>query len=233
MRCPYCGGLNSERASFCAQCGRDLPHAQANPRQQPYQPSRQQSPSPSQQPPYQPAQRPFPTRPTQPPYQPPRSPQPTPIAVPPRQASVPQPPRVAPLVPPPVQPQQAIAAPANFPPRTMVHLKALQSEAVPFTVLDDAIVDKRKKVVRIVYRRCAPWQQVATLLKAFNEQDTKAVETIIVQGTVERETTPYEFSNGQLRFDRAVRLGSQTMNRYQIETGNGFESDSLRFVLSE
>jgi coenzyme F420-reducing hydrogenase delta subunit len=109
----------------------------------------------------------------------------------------------------------------------------LESEAVPFTLLNDAVVDKRKKVVRIAYQRCAPWQQMATLLKAFQEQDTQVVETVLVQGIVERETTNYEFTNGQLRFDRNVRLGSQTLNRYQIETGNGFDTDSLRIVLSE
>jgi hypothetical protein len=36
-----------------------------------------------------------------------------------------------------------------------------------------------------------------------------------------------------LIYDRAVRLGGQTNNRYQIETGNGFEVDSVRIVLSE
>ena len=239
MRCPYCGGLNSERASFCAQCGRDLPHAQANTRQQPvqqpYQPSRQQ---PAQRPPYSPAQHPFPTqgatRPAQQPHQPARMPQQTPAAMPSRQAPV-QPP-IRPPAPPSIQPQQLqqqAEAPAHFPPHTIAHLRELESEAVPFTILDDAIVDKRKKVIRIVYRRCAPWEQVATLLKVFNEQDTKAVDTVIVQGIVEREATPYEFSNGQLRFDRNVRLGSQTLSRYQIETGNGFENDSLRIVLAE
>ncbi len=236
MRCPYCGGLNSERASFCAQCGRDLPHAQMNTRQQPaqqsYQPPRQQPPHP-QRPPYQPAQRPSPTqgatRPAPPSYQP----QQVPSAIPPRQAPVQQPTRTPFPVAPSLQPQQVVEPPANFPPHTMAHLNALQDEAVPYTLLDDAVVDGRKKLIRIVYRRCAPWQQVATLLKAFNEQPAQAFATVIVQGSVERETTPYEFSNGQLRFDRNVRLGSQTLNRYQVETGNGFESDSLRIVLSE
>jgi len=235
MRCPYCGSLNSEQASFCAQCGRDLPHAQTNtrqqPAQQPYQPPRQQLPQ-SQRPPYQPTQHPFPTqgatRPAPPAYQP----QQVPVAVPPRQAPVQQPMRTPfPGTPPPQQ--QVVETPANFPPHTMAHLKALQDEAVPYTLLGEAVVDGRKKMIRIAYRRCAPWQQIATLLKAFNEQPAQAFATVIVQGSVERETTPYEFSNGQLRFDRNVRLGSQTMNRYQIETGNGFESDSIRIVLSE
>ena len=154
--------------------------------------------------------------------------------MPPRQAPTQQP--IRPPALPPIQPQQsqqAVEPPAHFPPRTIAHLKELESEAVPFTLLNDAVVDKRKKVVRIAYQCCAPWQQMATLLKAFQEQDTQVVETVLVQGIVERETTNYEFTNGQLRFDRNVRLGSQTLNRYQIETGNGFDTDSLRIVLSE
>ncbi|MBA2284806.1 MAG: hypothetical protein H0W02_04940, partial [Ktedonobacteraceae bacterium] len=43
----------------------------------------------------------------------------------------------------------------------------------------------------------------------------------------------YSFTNGELTFDRDVRLGSQITNRYVIETGNGFESDSVRIVLTE
>ena len=232
MRCPYCGGLNSERASFCVQCGRDLPHTPANTRQQPYQPPRQQPPQAIQRQSYQPAQRPSPPQgagrsPVQ--QQPTRVPQQPPVTFPPRQAPVQQPVRVATP-----DPSLSVAEPpAHFPPHTMEHLKGLQNEAVPFTLLDDTIVDRRKKVLRIAYRRCAAWQQVATLLKVFNEQDTRGVETVIVQGIVEREETPYEFSNGQLRFDRNVRLGSQTINRYQIETGTGLENDSLRIVLSE
>src|SRR5579883_2393527 len=30
MRCPYCGGLNQDRAVFCVSCGRDLKRAPAN-----------------------------------------------------------------------------------------------------------------------------------------------------------------------------------------------------------
>lgn len=224
MRCPYCGGLNAEKASFCAQCGRDLVPVQT--RQQPGKTQQQQSP-------YLPAPRPKPTsqsaaRPA-PPYQPPRPPQPTTV---PRQAPVTQqPPRMPVSVP---QPQQVIEPPVPFPPRTMTQLRALQAEAVPYTVADDTVAAGRKKIVRIVYRRCAAWQQVATLLKAFEEQkQVEAFDTIIVQGVLEQDKTIYAFTNGQLQFDRGVRLGSQTLNRYQIETGSGFESDSVRILLEE
>ena len=222
MRCPYCGGLNAEKASFCAQCGRDLVPVQT--RQQPGQTQQQQSP-------YLPAPRPKPAtqgaaRPT-PPYQPPRPSQPTTA---PRQAPVTQqPPRI-----PMPQPQQVVEPPVQFPPRTMTQLRELEAEALPYTVADDIAADGRKKIVRIVYRRCAAWQQVATLLKAFNEQkQLEAFATIIVQGVLEQDKSAYAFTNGQLQFDRGVRLGGQILNRYQIETGSGFESDSVRILLEE
>lgn len=227
MRCSYCGGLNAERASFCAQCGRDLPPVQA--RQQPAHTPRQQP----QQSPYLPAPPPTPTpqgtaRPT-PPYQQPRPPQQQPVSVP-RQAPV-QPPRIP--VPVPQPPQQVAEPPMSFPPRTVTQLKELQAEAMPYTQIGDTISAGRKKIIRIAYRRCAAWQQVATLLKAFNDQSAGTFDTIIVQGVLEQDTSPYSFTNGQLQFDRSVRLGSQTLNRYQIETGNGFEIDSVRIVLAE
>lgn len=222
MHCPYCGGLNAENASFCAHCGRDLLPVQA------LQPQRQ----PQQQSPFLPAHRPAPpthgaTR-TQPAYQPPRPPE-QPVAVP-RQVPV-----QTPLpVPPPPLPQQVVEAPAQFPPRNMQQLKALQTEAMPYSVVNETVATGRKKIIRIVYRRCAAWQQVATLLQAFSEQkQTEPFETVIVQGVLEQDTTSYSFTNGQLQFDRGVRLGSQTLNRYQIETGNGFENDSVRIVLAE
>ncbi len=225
MRCPYCGGVNAERASFCAQCGRDLVPVQAQ--QQTPREQKQQSP-------FLPAPRPKPTpqspsRPT-PPYQQARPQQPvmTPRYTPP---PVQQPPRAPVPVPPPLQ---NIEPPVKFPPRTMQQLRELQAEAVPYTVADDIVASGRKKIVRIIYRRCASWQQVATLLKAFDEQkQLEKFDTIIVQGVLEQDKTPYAFTNGQLQFDRGVRLGSQILNRYQIETGNGFESDSVRILLEE
>src|SRR6266567_3061702 len=90
-----------------------------------------------------------------------------------------------------------------------------------------------QQVVRITYTRCAPWQQVATLLQACKEHQEERFDTIIVQGVLPQDSNSYSFTNGQLVFDRNVRLGSLTTNRYQIETGNGYESDSVRIVLTE
>lgn len=74
---------------------------------------------------------------------------------------------------------------------------------------------------------------MATLLKAFKEYDEQKFDTIILQGVLDKEADVYQYTNGQLMFDRNVRLGSQTINRYQIETGNGYGSDDVRVVLSD
>ncbi len=87
--------------------------------------------------------------------------------------------------------------------------------------------------MRITYARAVPWQQAATLLKAFKEQQEERFNSIIIQGVTGQDTTIYSFTQGQLTFDRNVRLGSMTTNRYLIETGNGYESDSVRIVLNE
>jgi len=123
--------------------------------------------------------------------------------------------------------------PAPFPPRTIDHLNALEQGALAYSVVEDTESVGRKRIVRILYPRCAPWQQMATLLKALKEQRADKFNTIIVQGSYGQERAVYGFTNGQLQFDRNVRLGSQIMNRYQIETGNGFEADAIRVVLSE
>lgn len=102
-----------------------------------------------------------------------------------------------------------------------------------YTVVGDAANYGKKKIVRIAYNRCTAWQQVATLMKALKEQDAAAFDTIVIQGVTERDADAYWYTNGQLVFDRNARLGSQTLKRYQIETGNGLSSDSLRIVLSE
>jgi len=115
----------------------------------------------------------------------------------------------------------------------MEQLQALEVGALAFDVLDPKTDDRRKKIVRITYPRCVAWQQVATLLKAFKEQKETQFETIIIQGYLPQDPGGFNFTNGQLSYDQNVRLGSQTMNRYQIETGNGFEIDSVRIVLSE
>lgn len=91
----------------------------------------------------------------------------------------------------------------------------------------------QKKIVRITYPRGAPWQQVATLLKALQEQQEERFNTINIQGFREHDLQAYSFTNGELTFDRNVRLGSQITNRYVIETGNGFASDAVRIVLTE
>ena len=115
----------------------------------------------------------------------------------------------------------------------MAQLQALEEGALPYTKVNETVADGRKKIVRIVYPRVVAWQQVATLLKAFKEQQEARFETIIIQGAFAQDPTAYAYTNGQLVFDRNVRLGSLTTNRYQIETGNGFESDSVRIVLTE
>lgn len=134
---------------------------------------------------------------------------------------------VAPPEPPPPE------SPVPFPPRTMAQLQALEQGGLPYTVVDTTFGDGRKKIVRIVYPKGVPWQQVATLLKAFKEQQEDRFDIIIIQGVLAQDTLAYSFTNGQLVFNRNVRLGDLTTNRYQIETGNGFESDSVRIVLTE
>ncbi len=115
----------------------------------------------------------------------------------------------------------------------MQQLKTLEQGALNYSLVHEEESVGRKKIVRILYQRCTPWQQVATLLKALQEQQSDKFNTIIIQGVHGQENSVYGFTNGQLQFDRNVRLGSQMMNRYQIDTGNGFEIDSVRIVLSE
>lgn len=223
MRCPYCGGINSDRTTYCVHCGRDLTP----------------QPPPNQYPPYQQRQGaspPLQGRPANLPRTPQQQPQQTP-ATQRRHAPVTQPqftqtttqPEV-PLVPPAPPPPEP---PAQFPPRTVEQLQALEQGALAYTVVNSAVGDGRKKIVRIVYPKGVAWQQVATLLKAFKEQQEDRFDTIIIQGVLEQDTQVYAFTNGQLVFDRNVRLGSSITHRYQIETGNGFEIDSVRIVLTE
>ena len=192
MRCPYCG-RNSERSTYCTNCGRDL---RIPPSQQPVA---------GRQPPQ--------GYPTSAPRQQPPQQQPRPVPPPPK------PPAPVP--------------PAPFPPHTLEHLHALEAGALAYTILDTTTDKKRKKTTRITYPKSVAWQQVATLLKVFKETQEEPYETIVIQGYLPNDPGLYSFTNGQLVFDRNVRLGSQTLNRYQIETGNGFEVDSVRIVLSE
>ncbi len=231
MRCPYCGGLNADQAQVCIRCGRDMsaktPSAQTTA-------SRQRSPYPPPQP-QQPYQQPYPTPPRQVPPA-----QGYPRQTPPAQQPGPVPP--APQRVPPAQTVQrttvppvtaAPEPPVPFPPRTIEQLKALEQGALSYTIVDNTESVGRKRIVHILYPRCPAWQQVATLLKALKEQRSDKFGTIIIQGVYAQESNLYGFTNGQLQFDRNVRLGSQIMNRYQIETGNGFEVDAIRVVLSE
>ncbi|HZS77472.1 MAG TPA: zinc ribbon domain-containing protein [Ktedonobacteraceae bacterium] len=206
MRCPYCKGVNADNAPFCVYCGRDL------------RPTYTQSRLTGTQ-----------GRPTvtPPPVQPARSQaQPTTARV---RNPQPQSPVVAPVITAPPAPEP----PAPFPPRTMEQLRALEKGALDYRVLDSSVSDGRKKIVRIVFSKAAPWQQVATLLKAFREQQESRFERILIQGIFDPNTSIYAYTNGQLCFDRNVRLGATTNNRYQIETGSGLESDSVRIILNE
>ena len=231
MYCPYCG-RNSERATYCTYCGRDLripPPQQPVAGQQPpqgYPTSAPRQQSPNQLPPLG-----YPTPPSrqQPPQQQPRQVPPVPSYPPPPQARRTRQPEAPPPPPEPPAPE----APAPFPPHTLEHLHALEPGAQAYTVLDTTTDNKRKKTTRITYPKSAAWQQVATLLKAFKETREEPYETIVIQGYLPRDPGLYSFTNGQLIFDRHVRLGGQTLNRYQIETGNGFEIDSVRIVLTE
>jgi len=234
MRCPYCGGLNSDQAQFCVRCGRDMskPPTQTAARSRtPYPPPPQQP----QQPPYQNPRQPapgqgYPKPPVQAPPTPFRQAPPVPPAGPRtptrRVAEAP----VNPLPPPvPAGPE----APAPFPPHTMQQLKTLEQGALNYSLVSEEENVGRKKTIRILYQRCTPWQQVATLLKALKEHQSDKFNTITIQGFYGQENSVYGFTNGQLQFDRNVRLGSQIVSRYQLETGNGFEIDSVRIVLSE
>src|SRR5215469_2724049 len=170
MRCPYCQAINQDRAVYCAQCGRDM--RQARPPQ----------PSPQQQPPYrQPGQAP-------PTMARPASTVPAQQTTRTRQTELPFTP---PAPPPPLEP------PAPFPPRTMEQLQALEQGALNYNMVSDTASDGHKKIIRITYARCAPWQQVATLLRACKEHREERVDTIIVQGVPPQDPNSYSFTNGQ------------------------------------
>ena len=214
MRCPYCGGLNQERAVFCVNCGRDLrppvPNAQS-------QRSTQQTPGKSTQ------------RAATPPAQ---SHQPrassTPTSTPPNN-------RRQPAATPAPQPTIVAAPepPGPFPPRTMAQFEdLLPTGCQAYTVVESHVENGNKKCFSIAYPRCANWQQAATLLKALRENQDEQYATIMIRGLFSSQQDVNGFTNGQLQFDRNVRLGAQINNRYMLETGNGYSSDSLRFVLN-
>lgn len=229
MRCPYCGGVNADQADFCVHCGRTLktrpnqPAPRQPPPQNPYPPAR----NPAHPPPVKPVQQPYaaPGRSQVAPQQAP--PKPTPVS----QAVATS--RRAPVTTPTPPAPSAPEPPAPFPPHTMEQLQALEPGALAYTVIDTALVVNRKKIVSILYPKCAAWQQAATLLKAYKEQQDEKSGTTIIQGYWQQQSDFYAFTNGQLTVDRGVLLGSQKINRYQIETDNGFEVSSVRIVLSE
>jgi hypothetical protein len=223
MRCPYCGGVNTDRVAYCAYCGRDL---------RPQTPPNKNTSSQQRQG----ASPPFQGRPTNMPPPPQQQAQQSPALQRRRTPAAPSQTTqttikpVAPIVPPePLSPEP----PSQFPPSTVEQLQALELGALAYTLVQSTVGDGRKKIVRIVYSKGVAWQQVATLLKACKEQLEDRYDTIIIQGVLEQDTHVYAFTNGQLVFDRGVRLGGLIVNRYQIETGNGFESDSVRIVLTE
>lgn len=233
MRCPYCGGFNQDTAAFCRSCGRDLngPPLRIPANKQPVpQSSRPTRPAPP------PQQRP--------PYPAPKSPYPAaPVQTPPASQKVPAPSATRPRpLPTPAAPPTPVALaapepPAPFPPRTVEQLRALEPGALNYTLVSDDENVGRKRIVRIAYAPCANWQQLATLYKVLQEckeDRAKKFDTVIIRGvTGVNADDLYSFNNGQLIFDRGVRLGSEILNRYQLETGNGFAGDALRIVLTE
>ena len=222
MHCPYCNGVNRDGTVYCTYCGRNMTvppqHNSGTPRQHSLRPT-----SPTPQPP-----RPVPPQSSQRPQSPPSQTASQTTRVRQQQATV-VPPRF--VVPPPVPPTPD--PPAPFPPRTPAQLHTLEQGALEYTVVEATIGNGRKKIVRIAYPMCVAWQQVATLLKALKEQQEAKFESIIIQGVYSQDSHVYAFTNGQLQLDRNVLLGSQVMDRYQIETGTGLESDAVRIVLSE
>jgi hypothetical protein len=248
MRCPYCGVVNKDGAAFCTHCGRDLvrptqPQTGAFPPQAPsYPPGGRQQTMPTARTGPAPQRVVYPAGPSTPPtgtYQ--RGPQQT-QPVNPQSTATPPPPISYAQTSTPTAPSQRPRTqsvnepPAPFPPKTIAQLHQLEAGALTYAVIDNTISYGRRKVVRIKYARCSTWQQIATLSKAWREYDDATLDTIIIQGVFDTATdsaNSYGYTNGQLLFNRNVRLGSQVLQRYQIETGNGFESDSLRLVLSE
>jgi hypothetical protein len=105
--------------------------------------------------------------------------------------------------------------------------------ALDYTIVGEELGNGHKRTVRIAYCACSRWQQVATLFKAFQDESSDKYATLLIQGIVANTAVPYSFNNGQLRFDRDTRLGSQLVDRYIIETGTGLEMDAERIVLSK
>ncbi len=230
IRCPYCGGLNSNIEVYCRHCGNGLKQQKGTQRTQP--PVQYAPPPPASNSRGNPQARPMavpiasPVNPeTLPPLGRSRSKS---------QAAASQPFAPAPLEAPLMPPEAAEPeAPVPFPPKKPDQLQPLLQTALQYTVLDTSVTDGPRKTVRIVYPKGTSWQQVGTLYKVFLEQQEPRFTTIVLQGFLSQDGSHYAFDNGQLTFDRKVRLGGQQLNRYVIETGNGYEVTSVRLVLSE
>src|SRR5450755_1528482 len=182
MRCPYCGTTNGDQAKYCVHCGRDMSIGLKTPPTNHPQPPAQPQSS------YQPGVGRPPIQGTQGRAMPPVPPQQSQYAARSRPQSTP-----APVPEPP--------APAPFPPKNVEQLKALEQGTLAFNVLNTTTNATWKKTVRIAFPRCAPWQQIATLLKALREQMSTDHETYVVQGVLPQDSDAYGFTNGQITFD--------------------------------
>jgi hypothetical protein len=237
MRCPYCGGLNPDDSKYCIRCGRNFAPQQStsflatptNQSQSGNPPPPRTVYPPTQNPQYRPQPQPqTQARPVAPQARPTVATKPSPRPGRPAPRVQESNWHVEPIVP------SADEPPALFPPKTIAQLQALEVGALEYTLINDEGGYGKKKIVRIAFRRCVPWQQVATLLRAFKEYNEPKWDTVVIQAIHSQEAREiYEYTNGQLIFDRNVRLGSQTMNRFRIETDNGYSTQALRIVLSE
>jgi hypothetical protein len=221
MRCPYCGGLNQDTSAYCRSCGRDLRYAPRALQKAPTPPTR---PVPPQQlPGYQPSNAPYPVKAAQ---AAPASAMKQPVSMAARTVQQSDSASVAP----------ASQPPEEFPPRTMAQLETLQKLALDYSLVSDDESTGGKRIVRVLYKQCAPWQQIATLytvLQKYQEDHAQRFNTVIVQGLTHPDANLYSFDNGQLIYDRNVRLGNQILHRLQIETDNGFTATAVRVVLTE
>lgn len=228
MRCPYCGGPNPETARYCIRCGRNFAP----------QPTQQNSPHHAGYRPTPPIQR-LDTQPQPVPVAPPSQP-PQPAQTEPgtsqknsRRRRKGNAPPVETLQQEPRDIPQGPEPPGPFPPKSTSQLRQLLQGALDFTVTDETTTYGKKKIIFIAYPPCTPWQQVATLLAAFNKYNDPRYNTIVIQGLRPNQSDALSHTNGELIFDRNTRLGSETLDRFQIETGNGYSGDVVRFVLSE
>lgn len=229
MRCPYCGGLNQDRASFCAACGRDLtrPVPSNMPRRPATPPQGRPFTMPSEYVPSSPTVMP---RPASPPSQSNKAAGSTNRRGPVTAGRIQTPVEPLHLTP---QPEPEPAPPAPFPPQTMAQFEALLAgNNYTYTVIESSVGDGKKQVVRITYPRCPGWQQAATLLKALKELQDPKCDIVFIQGVLSQQSDTFTFTLGQLQFDRNVRLGGKIGNRYIVETDNGLANTAVRFVLN-